>query len=50
MNDGECRRVMLLSHFAEQFNALHCRGTCDNCKKGGPVRIIRRPRFSSHLF
>jgi RecQ family ATP-dependent DNA helicase len=28
-----CRREMLLEHFGEKFSSVHCRGTCDNCKR-----------------
>ena len=27
----ECRRIMLLVHFGEQFAAEDCKATCDTC-------------------
>ena len=27
----ECRRIMLLVHFGEQFSADSCKATCDTC-------------------
>ena len=32
-NEVECRRVLLLRHFGENFDPGLCRGTCDNCKR-----------------
>lgn len=32
LNDVECRRVMLMAHFDEQFNAENCNPKCDNCR------------------
>ena len=29
----ECRRVLLLRHFAEHFEPGTCQRTCDNCRK-----------------
>ena len=37
-DDVTCRRVMLLNHFGERFDPGLCRGTCDNCKRGGSGR------------
>lgn len=33
-NQVECRRVLILEFFNEQFNRSHCRKTCDNCRAG----------------
>ncbi|KAH9619809.1 hypothetical protein KSS87_015581 [Heliosperma pusillum] len=32
-NEVDCRRLLQLGHFGENFNPLHCRKTCDNCSK-----------------
>jgi hypothetical protein len=30
-NETECRRVLLLEHFGEEFDKANCKKTCDNC-------------------
>ncbi|ETW87766.1 hypothetical protein HETIRDRAFT_100074 [Heterobasidion irregulare TC 32-1] len=37
LNDVDCRRVLLLKHFDEQFDPQHCGGTCDNCTSTIPA-------------
>uniref|UniRef100_A0A5B7ATW1 DNA 3'-5' helicase n=1 Tax=Davidia involucrata TaxID=16924 RepID=A0A5B7ATW1_DAVIN len=32
-NDVDCRRLLQLVHFGENFNSVNCRKTCDNCSK-----------------
>ena len=32
-NSMDCRRVQLLQHFQQPFDANACRGTCDNCQR-----------------
>ncbi|XP_074275910.1 ATP-dependent DNA helicase Q-like 4A isoform X2 [Silene latifolia] len=32
-NEVDCRRLLQLGHFGENFNSLNCRKTCDNCSK-----------------
>ena len=31
-NQIECRRVLILEFFNEQFNRANCSKTCDNCR------------------
>lgn len=37
LNDIECRRTLLLSHFDEKFDSSNCDPKCDNCKNTGGV-------------
>ncbi|THH14869.1 hypothetical protein EW146_g5523 [Bondarzewia mesenterica] len=37
LNDVDCHRVLLLSHFGEKFDAHQCEDTCDNCACTVPV-------------
>jgi bloom syndrome protein len=37
-NDTDCRRVMLLAKFGEQFTPEECGGTCDNCLNENAVQ------------
>ncbi|THH06507.1 hypothetical protein EW146_g9590 [Bondarzewia mesenterica] len=37
LNDVDCRRVLLLSHFEEKFDPHQCEDTCDNCASTVPV-------------
>lgn len=37
LNDIECRRTLLLSHFDEKFDSSRCDPKCDNCKNTGGV-------------
>ena len=32
-NDVDCRRLLQLLHFGENFDSVHCKKTCDNCCK-----------------
>uniref|UniRef100_A0A803LN05 DNA 3'-5' helicase n=1 Tax=Chenopodium quinoa TaxID=63459 RepID=A0A803LN05_CHEQI len=32
-NDVDCRRLLQLAHFGENFDPAHCIKTCDNCSK-----------------
>ena len=34
MEEVECRRVLLLQYFGEEFNRENCNKTCDNCRAG----------------
>lgn len=41
LNDIQCRRVQLLSHFDERFDPKKCDPKCDNCKNfGGEIAIV----------
>lgn len=31
LNESDCRRVLLLEYFGEQFSSKNCNRTCDNC-------------------
>lgn len=33
-NKTDCRRMQVLAHFGEKFDARLCRKTCDNCQRG----------------
>lgn len=37
LNDVDCRRQVLLSHFDERFDRAHCEPKCDNCANLGGV-------------
>jgi len=37
LNDVDCRRLQLLSHFSETFDHRHCEKTCDNCSSAEEV-------------
>lgn len=32
-NEVDCRRLLQLAHFGENFDPSHCKKTCDNCSK-----------------
>lgn len=32
-NEVDCRRLLQLAHFGENFDPAHCKKTCDNCSK-----------------
>ena len=44
-NEVECRRVLLLEYFGENFRRQDCNNTCDNCLRGGTVEMVD---FSPH--
>ena len=37
INEVDCRRVMLLEYFGEEFSREKCNSTCDNCRRGGTI-------------
>jgi bloom syndrome protein len=39
-NEYDCRRVMSLKYFSENFDRAQCNGTCDNCARlnGGSIK------------
>jgi superfamily II DNA helicase RecQ len=39
-NEIDCRRMLLLNHFAEKFDPAFCKGTCDNCASTDEVSEI----------
>ena len=40
-NEGDCRRVVLLSYLGEQdFDRNRCAQTCDNCRQEGEYTPI----------
>lgn len=42
-NETQCRRVIILKYFGENFNRSECHEFCDNCKKlkGGKCQVIQ---------
>ena len=40
LNEIDCRRMLLLNHFAEKFDPAFCKGTCDNCASTDEVTEI----------
>jgi bloom syndrome protein len=40
----ECRRVQLLQHFAEHFDAADCKGTCDICRDNLGAQLEKQVR------
>lgn len=40
LNEVDCRRMLLLNHFAEKFDPAFCKGTCDNCASTDEVSEI----------
>ncbi|KAL2815786.1 hypothetical protein BDW59DRAFT_13520 [Aspergillus cavernicola] len=44
-NRSDCRRVMILGYFNENFRRQDCNASCDTCKSGGTVQL---QDFSEH--
>ena len=38
-NETDCRRSQILEYFAEDFDALECKNSCDNCQSHQPHRV-----------
>ena len=38
-NETDCRRSQILEYFAEDFDALECQNSCDNCRSHQPYHV-----------
>ncbi len=45
----ECRRVLMLQHFAERFDPAACKGTCDNCHNNQGKRFVMQDMSSKAM-
>ena len=41
-NLSDCRRVLVLNYLGEEFSAMECGDTCDNCRDRSSGEVVER--------